>query len=281
MALAEEQLNAVYGEFGETHLFRAAHRGDIDLVRTLIGFGADVDKSDTRGLTPSHITNSSMVLRVLIDAGADPTARSVSGKTLLIRHVYHKRCSCVKLLLQNELVRRDIDLDEGKGAALLVACHTKPSAFIAKLLLDWGANPNIFVQGRLLVELLRDEVRHDSSDELKVSCLGLLEKAHAWSEILFRVLEARYIASCLQFPAPFQGRQPQISFPPISAWEHAEHDIEIMTDESLVTLARLMPALLGKRVLGINLEPLPKEIFFSVMVFLLPRWHPARAKLGV
>jgi hypothetical protein len=100
----------VYAGDTALHVAAAAHRPDI--VRALLGLGADVAASNRRGATPLHYAADSSpgsprwdpasqaaAIALLIEAGADPNAIDRSGVAPLHRAVRTRSAAAVKALL--------------------------------------------------------------------------------------------------------------------------------------------------------------------------------------
>jgi ankyrin repeat protein len=141
----------------------AAAEGKIELVKTFLGRGADVNARDTNGVTAlmmaanyGHID----VVRLLLDKGADIGAKDHSGSTALMAAAVDGRAEVVKLLKargakdalivaamlgDRESVQRFIesgsDLNEkvGDGWTPLRGAAARGHVEVVKLLLDKGA----------------------------------------------------------------------------------------------------------------------------------------------
>jgi len=78
----DEQLNRF--ELGETALGVATRRSNLDAVRFLIGAGAQVDRSDRKGLTPlmyAALNGNVAAAAMLLQAGANPSLSNIDGVT--------------------------------------------------------------------------------------------------------------------------------------------------------------------------------------------------------
>uniref|UniRef100_L2GDQ2 Nacht and ankyrin domain protein n=1 Tax=Colletotrichum fructicola (strain Nara gc5) TaxID=1213859 RepID=L2GDQ2_COLFN len=75
-------------ELGRTPLFEACHLGALDIVKSLLERGADATVTDNQGQTAlfavqrSHV-HSGLLVRVLVEARADPMRQNTMGKTFL------------------------------------------------------------------------------------------------------------------------------------------------------------------------------------------------------
>jgi ankyrin repeat protein len=110
-------------------LFSAARAGDLAGIRAALEKGVDVNLRDEAGMTPlMHAARGERpilgspppvdhpdAVRLLLDAGADPEARSKSGQNALILAARYGRAGTVALLLE-----RGIDVNargkDGKSA---------------------------------------------------------------------------------------------------------------------------------------------------------------------
>jgi ankyrin repeat protein len=66
---------------GETALHYAAAQGRCDSVSLLLRYGANVNAACRRGVTPLMKSDNLEVLRLLLDAGGDPLAEDLSGRS--------------------------------------------------------------------------------------------------------------------------------------------------------------------------------------------------------
>jgi ankyrin repeat protein len=88
LARAGANLEATNAWYGKTALHQSARHGDAVFVKELISFGANVDARAANGNTPLHeacaaITKEERlaVVRLLVEAGSDPTVKNRDGKT--------------------------------------------------------------------------------------------------------------------------------------------------------------------------------------------------------
>jgi len=85
----------------ETPLHNAAELGRNECAAILIEYGADVNATDARGLTPLHLTASLAIAQQLIERKADINAESLAGATPLHLAAGNGSLDLVKLLLAN------------------------------------------------------------------------------------------------------------------------------------------------------------------------------------
>lgn len=119
----------------------AAGRGHVDVVLVLLGHGAKVGNKDHRGMTALHRADNPAIAKILLDRGADLSARSVDGWTpLRMALKYNKSDDLVRYLLERGADIDDIDNNNNDllHETLFLSC--KPKAL--GILLDAGADPN-------------------------------------------------------------------------------------------------------------------------------------------
>ena len=79
MIEADPKLISARDDYERGPLHCAARGGHADLVRYLLSKGADVDSIAYNSFTPLHLTSSPEVARILIEAGAEPSAYILSS----------------------------------------------------------------------------------------------------------------------------------------------------------------------------------------------------------
>ena len=86
---------------GETPLYLAVIRDNVDVVKLLLDWGADPNKTNNYGETPLYgalqnmYQNIKVVAKLLIDGGAKPSKRD-----MLLMKYYDERTGLGKLLLK-------------------------------------------------------------------------------------------------------------------------------------------------------------------------------------
>jgi ankyrin repeat protein len=89
---------------GSTPLHCAAWKGHEEVVRLLLEAGADPNARNVNehwGTTPLHAAahaNQSVIAELLIEHGADPNAHDLAGKTPLHHTTFHKATAAAKVL---------------------------------------------------------------------------------------------------------------------------------------------------------------------------------------
>lgn len=120
---------------GKTTLFCASREGHFEVVKTLVLGGADVNLPDDLGNMPLHRAYSLDVAAYLITKGSKVNAQNKIGKTALHNASKYSERVVPLLLLKGA----DVDLCGELG---ITALHRASTGYVAKLLLDFGADPN-------------------------------------------------------------------------------------------------------------------------------------------
>ena len=136
------QLDAV-NEDGQSALYAAIARSDMDMVTLLLEEGASVSGSDQQAppllLMPAH-NGHTPLLRLLIEKGADPNEATGEGRTALMAAAAMGRPEAVRILLEHDA---DINAaDESGMTPLLAACGGMASFELIEYLIENGANVN-------------------------------------------------------------------------------------------------------------------------------------------
>jgi ankyrin repeat protein len=121
----------------------AARTGAVDVLRTLIDHGADVNVGERQQQqTPlmwAIAAGHTAAARLLLDRAADPRARSTRGDTALLFAAREGNVESTRLLLD---AGADIEEPAADGFTPLLVATVRGRTAVATLLLERGANPN-------------------------------------------------------------------------------------------------------------------------------------------
>jgi len=123
-------------------LSEAAHWRRIGIMRLLLKSGAKVDGLDSHGQTylSSFGFFSPQVLRILLEAGANPNATAREGQTALMQAAGFGYEESVKTLIE---YHADVNLVDHKGRTALMHAATGGYVDAIPLLLNNGADPDV------------------------------------------------------------------------------------------------------------------------------------------
>ena len=134
---------------GETPLMTAARTGNGGAIRALLAHGAEVDATEGwRGQTAlmwASAQDQTAAVAVLLEAGADPHARSEGGFTPLLFAAREGHVDVLRALARGGANVDDTLPDNGMSA-LVMAVYNAQYDF-ARALLDAGADPNADANG--------------------------------------------------------------------------------------------------------------------------------------
>jgi hypothetical protein len=135
-----------------TPLHCAAANAHVDLVRFLLEHGADAGKLDKIFGAPLHCAADASTLRALIDGGADPLARTKKGRAAIHAHARDGHTDCVEALLDYGI---DIDLPGADGKTPLWEATDNHHTDTVRLLLARGADVNVrTTNGKTVLDLV-------------------------------------------------------------------------------------------------------------------------------
>jgi cytohesin len=130
------------GEDASPELHLASSAGEPKVVRMLLQAGADPTEVDQAGRTPLYrasVSGRPEVIRVLLAAGVDPNAGRQRGRSALRAAAYHGHEECVSVLLE---AGADIDARIEREVTTLHLASLMRRLSIIPLLLQAGANVN-------------------------------------------------------------------------------------------------------------------------------------------
>jgi len=124
---------------GSDEFFRAAEKGQVDKLRSMLAQGVDVDVRRNDGSTALHwavMRDQDKVVRLLMDAGADPLLLNRNGISPLFLAAQNGSRDVVQLLLS---AGADPNTLSGSGETILMTAARTGKTDVVELLLEHGA----------------------------------------------------------------------------------------------------------------------------------------------
>ena len=125
----------------------AAPKGDLETIQALLQSGADPNYGSFRALQTACARGKQDVVQLLLEHGADVNGRDGNKPTALIKAAVYGHENIVKLLL-----KQGAEVDAWSaygcgagGTALVAACSSLADKSVVQMLLDNGADSNIYV----------------------------------------------------------------------------------------------------------------------------------------
>jgi ankyrin repeat protein len=128
---------------GQPSIHAASENGQIDVVRSLLDHGSDIDERDRYRRTALGVASKHgklQVAKLLIERGADVNSRDAIGQTPLHLASIVGHLDIVQLLLDHNA---DLNACQRSQRTALDNASVYGRFEVAKLLLERGANPNI------------------------------------------------------------------------------------------------------------------------------------------
>ncbi len=139
LAISTRDINVRDRSTNMTALDQAVENGNLEIVRSLLLFGADVRVKSASGRTALMYLRADAtaeLVRDLLSAGARLNARDESGGTALINAASECKSAVVKELID---AGAKLNVKDAAGKTALMFAATNEDPLVAKLLLDAGA----------------------------------------------------------------------------------------------------------------------------------------------
>jgi ankyrin repeat protein len=136
-------INAGRNEWPYTPLRCAYFYGHLQIIRYLLGEGAEVNNRDGHGCTVLHsacYNGGAVVVQLLLEAGADAVTPGEDGLTPLMRAAQGCDVTVVRALLAHGCGDVDARDKDGLTALYWAACNADLTLGVPRLLLEAGAD---------------------------------------------------------------------------------------------------------------------------------------------
>jgi uncharacterized protein len=125
---------------GKTQLHFTCQASNIELINELLLLGADINKQDIDGCTPLHVTKNPDIVKLLLDAGANPNLQDrLSGYTPLLDTFFWPNKPKFDLLLNVT----DLNIRNIYGFTALMLASRLDDLNTIDILINAGADPCI------------------------------------------------------------------------------------------------------------------------------------------
>ncbi|KAH9027683.1 ankyrin repeat-containing domain protein [Lactarius hengduanensis] len=138
-----ENATSLDNEQHHDSLYTASQNGQLDIVRSLLDRGSDINKKSTFRATPLDAASrygKLEVAKLLIERGADVDSRDRNGRSPLITALVHEQFEVAKLLLDH---RADVNVGTRNHYTALHVVLYSGHLEIIRLLLERGANVDV------------------------------------------------------------------------------------------------------------------------------------------
>lgn len=135
--------NLAVDQWGGRALVYAVGHGNVELVRVLLDAGADPDLRGAGGFTPlgrAALDGHARIARLLLRAGADVDRKSADGNTPITAATLMNRLPVVRELLA---FHPDVTIWNREGRVCLGLAAEQGNQPLVQLMLDAGVDPNI------------------------------------------------------------------------------------------------------------------------------------------
>ena len=132
----------------------AAGKGHTEMVKHLLGHGADVDRVGLQGMTALHYASQyghRAAVKLLLKRGASANLRMEGGETPLIVAAMGGHTKCVKVLLKYDKV--DVNALSSKGMSALGGAAFSGMADTVRMLLAHGADASAGMTAAKLAQM--------------------------------------------------------------------------------------------------------------------------------
>lgn len=118
-------------------LHHAIRSSDLDVVKSLVEKGLDIDKQDKHGYTPLHLAvryHLDEIVKYLVSKGANVNTNDIYSDTPLLDAVRNNDTNIAKTLICNDAMIKNIK--DTQGVSIIEYSDTNDNKYLSKLLTD-------------------------------------------------------------------------------------------------------------------------------------------------